>query len=138
MSIREDRRFGLKNQQQVMPFIEKHLGISLTENHNYHEMDFCNNEKTIYVELKSRRVTHNQYPTALIGKNKIDFCNQDLQKEYYFFWKYEDGIYYLKYNKTIWDTFKVELYQRNKRIDVVDNPSDTIHVPHKYLIKLMI
>jgi hypothetical protein len=95
--------------------------------------DYNNRAKTIYVELKSRRIRHDEYSTALIGLNKIEACiNPDV--DYYFVYNYLDGIYYIKYDKTEFSAFEVDTsYQRSDRGDCLNKPSAVMYVPVKKL-----
>jgi hypothetical protein len=45
------------------------------------------------MELKTRRVSHKQYPTTMIGMNKIDILLKRLEKTILLF-KFTDGLYY--------------------------------------------
>lgn len=88
---------------------------------------------TIYAELKSRRIKHDEYDTAIIGLNKIEACtNPDV--DYYFVYSYLDGIYYIKYDKTLFSTFVVDTsYQRSDRVGCSNRPSAVVYVPIKNL-----
>jgi hypothetical protein len=89
------------------------------------------------VELKSRRISHNQFPTAIVGTNKIDYCTNP-NIVYYFVWVYKDGIFYLKYDKKLFDTFeKDDMYKINYRYDVGRTEmSKIVRIPYKHLTKI--
>ena len=137
MSKKDDLKFGLENEIKVLPLIEQFLETKLKKDENpYSIYDWWNETKTIFVELKSRRITHNQYDTAIIGENKIKMCkNPDIN--YYFVWLYTDGLFYLKYDKKLFDSFDVKETQIKFRYDV-GRPeiNKVVHIPYKLLSKL--
>ena len=131
-----DLLFGLKNECAVLESIEGMVGTKLNHHKDFSVMDYSNESRTIYVELKSRRIRHNQYDTAIIGKNKIMFCNDPL-KTYYFVFSYTDGLYYVKYNSKLFNAFRVDTeYQRSDRSDCRNNPQTIVHIPVNCLLKI--
>jgi hypothetical protein len=108
----EDIQFGDATEQEVLPLLDKFFGekhykamLPSGEVDTYCRWDFINEARTARRELKGRRVRHDQYPTALLNYSKIR--NQDPSIQYTYIWKYTDGIYYLPYDKKVWDTFDV-------------------------------
>jgi hypothetical protein len=87
------------------------------------------------LELKSRRIVHNEYPTAIIGCNKIDAFSKNGKLHNYVCWKYNDGIFYLKINL---DHFKnrykkgVQRVERDGKVEY----SDCFYIPYNVLSKL--
>lgn len=131
-----DLAFGLKNEHTVLESIEGMVGTKLNHHRDYSVMDYSNESKTIYVELKSRRIRHNAYDTALIGRNKIQYCT-DPNKAYYFVFSYTDGLYYIKYDRVLFNTFRTDNeYYRTERGDCKNNAQSIIHIPVKHLLKI--
>jgi hypothetical protein len=131
----EDLRFGYTHEQNVLERLQKQFGTTLLRGGNWDTMDYSNTAKTIFIELKSRRVPHDRYPTAIIGRNKVRFCS-DPTKEYYFVYNYEDGLFYIKYDPELFATFEVVTeYQRNRRADATDAPQEVVMIPYKYLTR---
>jgi len=54
-----------------------------------------------FVELKCNRVSITKFPTAIIGKNKIDKAEfvYNTGTDVYFCFNYLEGLYFWKYNK---------------------------------------
>jgi hypothetical protein len=98
-------------------------------------MDYINDNKTIYIEMKTRRVNHDQYPTALIGKNKVDFC-QKSSATCYFVYVYMDGMFYIKYDKALFDTFECRDYERGYRTGGIQPRQLFYFIPHTKLQSL--
>lgn len=134
---KEDLQFGNESEQRNLEAFSTLVGASLQKTaHHYHPFDFTNDANTIFVELKSRRVESKKYPTALIGKNKIEFCS-DLSKAYYFCFAYTDGLYYIQYDKKLFDTFRVEeQYYRSPRYGCINRPQTLVHIPSNLLLPL--
>ena len=63
-----DLEFGTRNEDVIKNQIEAIVGTPLIKQGGYSIMDYTNDIKTIYVELKTRRIKHDAYPTALICK----------------------------------------------------------------------
>ena len=134
-SQKNDLAFGIKSETEIVPSLEKFFDTTLNHNGGYAVMDWSNPTKTIFVELKTRRIPHNRYDTALIGKNKVDFCN-DENKEYYFCFNYTDGVFYIKYDKQLFSTFaNNDNFVRGERTDCSNNPQSIVYIPSNLLVK---
>ena len=57
--------------------------------------DFISEDNTIILELKSRRCKSNQYPTTIVGLNKIDSAVKLIEqgKTVKFLFNFTDGLY---------------------------------------------
>ena len=111
-----DYKFGTASQKKVYPILKQHFGDDLKETTaQYCKYDFYTD--TAYFELKTRKVSKTCYPTTLLTCNKIQDCN----KEQYFIFSFTDELCYIKYDKTLFDTFQRNKYSReNKAEDMVD------------------
>ena len=124
-----DLAFGTRNEDTIKNQIESIAGTPLIKQGGYSVMDYTNDAKTVYVELKTRRIKHDDYPTALIGANKIEFCS-DPTKNYYFVFCYSDGIYYIKYDDSLFNTFeRSNNYYRGERADCINNAQSVFYIP---------
>lgn len=74
----------------------------------YAPFDYRNEGNTIFVELKTRTNAYNKYPTTMIPLHKVKIAESNMDKTYYFAFKYTDGIYYIQYNKNRFDTYEVK------------------------------
>jgi len=133
-----DKQFGNHNERVYLPIIARFFNTTLQKTaDNYDPLDYCDVPKTIFVELKSRRIKHNDYDTCLIGANKVTKCEENLRvnpnTKHYFCYVYTDGLYYIEYNPEQFSTFKRNFYQRGERSDIHDNPKDTIFIPTSLL-----
>ena len=136
VSTKEDYQFGFKNEKQLKNKIEEILKCSLEETSRYNSFDFINTLLKIFVELKSRRISKEQYSTTFINYQKIEKINQlglrkglDSNNNYYFFFNYTNGLYYIKYDKQLFDTFQKKDTFLQKRRCMLKNlliPTDTL------------
>ena len=134
---REDLAFGAKSEIETLPILQTLAGSPLIKTAPFHPMDYTNEAMTVFVELKTRRIRHDQYPTALIGKNKIDFCFDPATTTYYFCFSYNDGLYSIKYDPEVFKTFRVEdEYVRSPRYGCANIPQKVVHIPHEFLTKV--
>jgi hypothetical protein len=130
---REDIRFGTNNEINVLEQLQTYIGTTLQRNGGYAVMDYTNPGKTIYVELKTRRISHDTYPTTLIGANKVEFARKS-NAECYFVWCFTDGLYYLKYDPAVWDSFETDdNYWRGGRLDCKNKAQNVVYVPANLL-----
>jgi hypothetical protein len=133
---RDDLQFGDESERANLSRLSAFVNAPLQKTTAFHPMDYTNEGNTLYLELKTRRIRHNQYPTALIGKNKVDFCS-DPSKTYYFCFCYNDGLYFIKYDPEVFKTFRVEEdYTRTPRYGCVNRSQTLVHIPHEFLTPL--
>lgn len=133
----EDLVFGLNSEINTKPKLEAFFGCGLHKTGTYDAMDYTNDEQTVFIELKTRRVAHNQYPTALIGKNKVDFCATNENADCFFVYVYMDGTYFIKYDKALFDTFQCADYQRGARMGGIQPLQLFYFIPHEHLTLLI-
>lgn len=135
LSQAEDIRFGTESETNLHKQIESLVGDEVIWKGGFDTFDFHNKAKTIWVELKTRRIKHDTYPTALIGKNKVEFCNSP-GVDYYFVFSYLDGLFYIKYDKALFDTFKDNNnFYRSVRDDCNTARQTVIYIPIEHLKK---
>jgi len=135
----EDLKFGELNEKNSVSYLNDYLKTTLIKHqNNYSIIDFFNEDKSIYVELKSRRINHNKYPTAIIGLNKIRYLKK-LNCEAYIAYKYDDGLFIIKYDKDTFKNFEIKRdFKTAFRADVgYDEKSDVILIPYQSLTKIL-
>jgi hypothetical protein len=143
MKQSDDLSYGDKNEQSVLPLLQTlphpaapHLRKTA---HKYSVLDFKDPEGRLFVELKSRRIAHDKHPTAIVGWNKV--CDMEWRTQHgatgYFAFAYTDGVYAIKYEKAVFDTFeKDEDYWRSDREDCVNKAQHIILIPYEKLERL--
>jgi hypothetical protein len=95
---KQDRDLALGNEgeEECLPLFRAKFDKYLSKTGQFNTMDFIS-PKT-YVELKSRNCKYTDYETIMIGKNKVDYCNNS-NKRCILAWRFRDGIYYYEFNK---------------------------------------
>lgn len=137
MSQKDDLAFGLKNEVECVDMLEQYLETTLQKKDEYSVLDFENPTKTVFVELKSRRINHDVYDTALLGLNKVQAMREIDDIEYHVAYKYLDGLFTIKYDKELFDTFEVRRdYVRGARNDTKNKPQDIVMIPIIHLTKI--
>ena len=125
----EDVATGKQNEATIKHKLETFFNTVLTKDTNeYAPLDFYNEDKTIFCETKRRFIKHNQYPTVMIGKHKIDSCTEPNAK-YYFTWVYNDGIYFIEYNKDKFNGYERRMFARNDRADHIQQDAEHYFIP---------
>lgn len=136
----DDLAYGYERERVNQPRIEKWLGFKLRKLDKYHTMDWVEeemNENPWWIEQKARKVSYefvrsnyryNGKPTALIGKNKIDYMKK-IENGIVLF-DFTDKLMYWRYDEDEYKTFDVEeRFLRGGRSDVVDTPHAVVHIP---------
>ena len=131
-----DYLLGFGSERRCISLLGNFFTKPFFSNGRYAPFDYSDEAKTIYVELKTRRINHDTYPTTIIGANKVEQCN-DPTKQYWFAYCYQDGIYVIQYNKELFDTFETNPeYQRSNRSDTMNNSQHVIFIPIHHLAQI--
>jgi hypothetical protein len=129
MSFVKDYRFGICKEFEILPVISKYFKSNIVRsNEKYNKYDFY--DSTNKYELKSRNNEYNKYPTTLIAVDKV--INDSL----IFLFNFTDGLYYIKYESHIFDTFEKKPFVRNQRTDYNDIKKDYFFIPIEKLTKI--
>jgi hypothetical protein len=104
----KDYKFGIEQENKIKSIIETAFNIKVKKTPSvYNPYDYyCESNRTYY-ELKSRNNTYDKYPTTMLGMNKLNFCINPDDKKFVFLFNFTDGLYYINYEKTLFDSFKV-------------------------------
>lgn len=90
-----DFNFGVKNEEKLLETLsKKYNNLKLTDKYCPYDYE---NEGTL-IELKSRRINHNQYETTMIQYKKIEYFLKSSKKCFCYF-NFLDGLYYFEINK---------------------------------------
>ena len=129
-SFSNDNIMGKVNENKVYNIITNYWNDrKITKASNiYSNCDFFDSKYKY--ELKSRRCEHDKYPTTMIPEMK---CN----KRTYLLFFFTDGLYYIRYNKKIFDNFEKKMFVKN-RYDKQDVKKYYYYIPVGYLKKIEI
>ncbi len=131
----KDLNFGLKQEEIQQEKIENKYG-KLHKLDRFNNFDYYNEQ--YYIELKSRRIKHNQYSTLFFNKKKLDKANEVIKKGYkvIFIWNCIDGLYCWEYtgeNKQL-DEYYIAVGGRCDRGK--DEYDDLVNVKVKYITNI--
>jgi hypothetical protein len=118
--------FGKKNETIVLPIITRHFQKEIKEyKEQYSKFDFFDDEYDY--ELKSRTNKYKTYPTTMITANKV---SGDKKKIFLFY--FTDGLYYIEYNKEIFDNYELKMVSRSG----LEAPKPHFLIPIEDLIEI--
>lgn len=103
----KDLLFGNKNECILLDEISSHFKINLTKLGQMHPFDFRDADSTMYIELKSRRCNFDTYSDTMVSYNKIKYIHDHPERKYYFVFSFIDGVYYIEYDKQLFENFRV-------------------------------
>lgn len=130
-SFFKDYQFGISTEFEILPLISKYFKSNIVRsNEKFNKFDYYD-DKCKY-ELKSRNNNYNTYPTTLIAVDKV--INDDI----IFLFKFQDGLYYIKYDDTLFNNFEKKLFVRNQRRDYNDIKKEYFFIPIEKLTKIEI
>jgi len=96
----EDRKLGSAGETDILPLLNEWFDCEFQEDkQGWREMDFLCIERRYAVELKTRRIALNTFPTILISKNKIMECIRlnGLGFRTFLVFKLTDDIYFYEF-----------------------------------------
>lgn len=126
MSFKTDYASGLNQEAQILPLIKtkkKYNNLKKAQ-YKYSSYDFFNDK--FEIELKSRNVKHDTYKDTIIACDKVE---RETDKKIVLFFKFTDGLFYIRYRKSKFDKFIKEPFVRNKRNDFNDKKKEYYHIP---------
>lgn len=103
--VQKDLAFGNKCEKTTKTLLEDYFNSSLSKTPYRHEFDWVDEDNKIYIELKSRRNTKLQYPTTMIGYNKIIKANELIKQGYtiYLCFLFTDKLTFYHYTEETFD-----------------------------------
>tara|TARA_R110002012_G_scaffold320885_1_gene546363 strand:- start:2411 stop:2881 length:471 start_codon:yes stop_codon:yes gene_type:complete len=97
---RNDLNFGFKSEEEIHTILEQEFGTLLRSSKNpemgkFYEFDKYNED--YFIEVKTRRIKHDKYPSLFFGNNKLIKGDELLKKRpdlrIFYLWRCNDGIY---------------------------------------------
>ncbi len=117
----EDLRFGFLSEEQSHEYLETVFGKLLNTKDNkkfgkYFEFDKYNDN--YFIEMKTRRIKHNQYESLFFGVNKLDKGDELLKENpslrIFYLWRCNDGVFYWEHNSSEYEIKKRGRTDRGK------------------------
>jgi len=131
-----DYKFGLQNEDKILPLINKYFNTDslnpIIKSVSSFSLNDFESDTTLY-ELKSRTNNYNKYNDTLLGFNKII----NGSKKQVFLFNFTDGLFYIEYDETLFNTFTKKPFVRNQRTDYNDIPKIYLFIPINKLKKII-
>ena len=126
----QDLSFGKDNEIRVTQRLERLFG-PLETTGQMDEFDFKNDG--FYIELKSRRVTKNKYPSTMVGENKVikGFEHQVAGKRVFFVFDFVDCMCLWELNRDEYHVRHGGRFDRGKA-----EIKSYCYIPTKYLLQV--
>ena len=108
-------QFGDINEKSFYNILKQNgiNNIIRTDKYTPYDFKIKLNNKIVYIELKTRTISKDQYDTTILAKNKIDFFNDIPKKNKIFYAIFgfitdikEMEYYFIKYDKDLFNTYK--------------------------------
>jgi len=141
-SLSNDLIFGLGKEKEIVDLLQLNFCDLYDEDEfkntkelyqdDFYPYDFEGMRNGTSIELKSRRVKKNTYPTTIIPVSKV----RNTDKTQLFIFNFTDNCSYIEYDKTIFDTFEVRNIT-TERFGIVDKPKPHYCIPVHLLIDLI-
>lgn len=132
---RVDLEFGFRSEEETHEYLESVFGKLMKSKLNpemgdYYEFDKYNDN--YFIEMKTRRIIHNQYETLFFGENKLIKGDEILKRcphlRIFYLWRCNDGVYGWEHRSTPFEIRKRGRWDRGKQeID------DCVDVKLKYI-----
>jgi hypothetical protein len=131
----KDLSFGFKSENEIHTILEEHFGILFKSSLNpemgkYYEFDKYNQE--YFIEIKTRRIMHDKYPTLFFGLNKLKKGDEILKKSphlrIFYLWRCIDGIYGWEHRSS-----EYEVQTRGRCDRGKDEFDDCVDIKQKYI-----
>jgi hypothetical protein len=99
--IREDCNFGIPQEPTVISKLAVHFMEDIIPSGNPYSRWDASSETTKY-EIKSRRNTHDKYPTTIIPVDKTTVAGRLV-----FVFNFTDGLYYIVFNQQQFSRYEI-------------------------------
>jgi len=129
-SFQNDLQFGLSNENNVIQQLSSYFKEEIEKTKpRYCPYDAIS--KTTKYEIKTRRCCYQQYPTTIIPVSKV----RNITDKLIFVFHFTDGLYYIVYDKELFDTFEkqnIQIYRKG----IQDKPTEHYYIPISQLQKI--
>ena len=140
-SITQDRLIGADSESICHPLINAHFGEDFIKDpYKFAPIDFYNKNYNRWVELKSfTKIVYDAEKDVPFRVGKVNYINSQLRqykrREYwlFFYFRATQELYYIKYDPTLFATFRKGVIERYDRPGIFD---PVVQVPMRLLSKV--
>jgi hypothetical protein len=126
-TFKEDFSFGTKQEDVILPKLKQFFESDIVKSETHNSI-YDYKGTNYYYEVKSRTFERWKYSTTLLGANKVFTTNQ------IFLFNFTDGLYYIEYEKVLFDSFMKKEFKRWNRTDINDKPKLYYYIPIEELL----
>lgn len=99
-------QFGKKAEKDILPILQDYFKREIKKySERFSKFDFY--DDVYNYELKTRSNHYNKFPTTMITENKVAG-----DKKQIFIFNFTDAIYYIEYDKEVFETFDKKQFSR--------------------------
>ena len=132
-SFTHDYILGSQSEDKIKGTLEKQFDDTFEKTDRYHKLDF-KGEKC-WIEVKTRTFNKDKFPTTMLPLSKVRYADT-LTNAVYFVFSFTDGLYYIKYDKKVFETFGTNMFKRQDRIDHKDVAQQYCFIPVSSLLRI--
>jgi len=88
--------------------------------------------ESVVMEHKNRFIDSGAYPDVMIKYLKVERAMVSKRKVFFIF-RYTDGLFYIKYDKALFATFRTDEKKIKDRVDYIEKVEKRIYIPRKFL-----
>lgn len=132
-TFEQDYKLGKEQEDVILPKVNDFFEDEVKQTTNIYSKYDYEGKDAIY-EIKSRFNSYSKYPTTLIALDKV--LNTKMKQIFIF--NFTDDIYYIEYDKKLFQRFPLKPFKRNQRQDFNDIEKLYYHIDISYLKKLKI
>ena len=96
----------------------------------FHKFDYKGENKII--EMKQRNVNSTAYPDTMMPLNKINYCKQHLDIDFYFVMLFNDGLFIWKFDNDVPLNYRLGGRKDRREIEI----KDYCYIPIEYFTKI--
>ena len=98
----DNYEFGFNSENILFQKLKSYFDLDLEQLPEGDAFDFYSKKTQAFFELKTRRCQKDQYIDTTISKHKIDSTIKNNGHEYYFLFKFTDGLFYWRYDAMVY------------------------------------
>ena len=126
-SFQQDFQVGTSAEIRNKDVFEKAFQTILNHTKPGHRFDYEGED--ILIALKKRNTGKSTYPPTMIPTSKCTFADKQTKDCIFAFEFNDQSIWYITYDKELFDTFERKDFRRNDRVDHTDTEQSYTYIP---------
>lgn len=123
---------GKEYEMKYLPTLQNYLQDETIQNtkERFSKFDYIGENK--FIEMKQRNVKSTTYPDTMMPLNKINYCKENLDVDFYFVIVFNDGLFIWKFDDNV--TLNYRIGGRSDRNE--NEIKDYCYIPISYFQKI--